>query len=61
MGINKDRVCVSVYLKRHNYEKLKELVLLREETTSMSRWISQKVMKLIDDDLKKLTTKNKKG
>lgn len=53
MPINKDRICVSLYLKRDNFERLRELVLLKEKTTSMSRWLSVRVMKMVDNELKK--------
>lgn len=49
---------VSLYLEKENFVKLKKLVGLQEET--MSRWLSQRVVKIVELELQKHALKNDK-
>ena len=50
-----NKICVSVYLEKDNYRKLKKIVDNQEY--SMARWLAQRVVKIVNNELKKQGSK----
>ena len=50
-----NKICVSVYLEKDNYKKLKKIIVNQE--LSMARWLAQRVVKIVNSELKKQGSK----